>query len=145
MHFKRKIYATYETKKQTMHSKFFFFKRSFDWKLSSYDLPNFLGKKSFLLKYSKYLIGIHNRKDLFTSKLHSFDLKCVIWLMKIGDVSNMLEVFYQRRGWLEWKGKVMGEYNYTMTSINIWRQSSLIERLLDTSEITVKDEIIIKN
>lgn len=65
--------------------------------------------------------------------------------MKIGDVSNMLEVFYQRKGWLEWKGKVMGEYNYTMTSINIWRQSSLIERLLDTSEITVKDEIIIKN
>lgn len=57
----------------------------------------------------------------------------------------MLEVFYQRKGWLEWKGKVMGEYNYTMTSINIWRQSSLIERLLDTSEITVKDEIIIKN
>lgn len=68
-----------------------------------------------------------------------------IWLMKIGDVSNMLEVFYQRKGWLEWKGKVMGEYNYTMTSINIWHQSSLIERLLDTSEITVKDEIIIKN
>lgn len=105
----------------------------------------FWEKKSFLLKYSKYLIGIHNRKDLFTSKLHSFDLKCVIWLMKIGHVSNMLEVFYQRKGWLEWKGKVMGEYNYTMTSINIWRQSSLIERLLDTSEITVKDEIIIKN
>lgn len=58
----------------------------------------------------------------------------------------MLEVFYQRKGWLEWKGKVMGEYNYTiMTSINIWRHSSFIERLLDTSEITVKDEIIIKN
>lgn len=46
MHFKRKIYATYETKKQNMHSKFFL-KRSFDWKLSSYDLPKFLKKKVF--------------------------------------------------------------------------------------------------